>query len=323
MKQTSKLLLASLLLWGASNLHAATIPELVSVGHAGNAADANGFGSVAYEYSIGIYEVTNSQYAEFLNSVATTDGSGFYDPSMGSSSHGGIIQVETDGSYSYVVKAGFENRPVNFVSYVKGARYANWLTNGGGSGGTEAGAYEIKDNHLEITRQQAAPGVEFQYFIASEDEWYKAAFYDPTKNDGEGGYWLYATQSDTQPTAGGAFSNPNAANYGGAVGALTNGGAYFNSSSYFGTYDQEGNVSEILDTIWNGGWVRRGSAYTNSLTGSGFRTHDEDGTASRSIGFRIVMVPTQIPEPSMVLLLGVGMVGGVLWKVSGRKAAGK
>ena len=37
------------------------------------------------------------------------------------------------------------------------------------------------------------------YFIPSENEYYKAAYYDPTLNGGAGGYWLYPTKSNTTP----------------------------------------------------------------------------------------------------------------------------
>jgi hypothetical protein len=43
------------------------------VGNAGNANDpATGFGAVAYNYNIGTYDVTNSQYVEFLNAKDPT-----------------------------------------------------------------------------------------------------------------------------------------------------------------------------------------------------------------------------------------------------------
>ena len=51
--------------------------ETVPVGDPGNAADTRyetpGYGSVAYTYNIGKYEVTAGQYCEFLNKVAATD----------------------------------------------------------------------------------------------------------------------------------------------------------------------------------------------------------------------------------------------------------
>ncbi len=47
--------------------------ETVPVGNVGNAPDTTGFGAVGYNYNIGRYEVTNSQYASFLNAVAAAD----------------------------------------------------------------------------------------------------------------------------------------------------------------------------------------------------------------------------------------------------------
>ena len=48
--------------------------ETVQIGHVGNAADpSTGYGAVNYAYSIGKHEVTNAQYADFLNAVVALD----------------------------------------------------------------------------------------------------------------------------------------------------------------------------------------------------------------------------------------------------------
>jgi len=54
-------------------------------------------------------------------------------------------------------------------------RFVNWLENGqpADGSGTESGVYTIGSGVNE-TRAAAA-----SYFIPSEDEWYKAAYYDP------------------------------------------------------------------------------------------------------------------------------------------------
>jgi formylglycine-generating enzyme required for sulfatase activity len=81
--------------------------EWVTVGDPGNPADTDPStyrcgpsmdqpcGAVAYTYRISKYEITNVQYAEFLNAVAATDTYGLYNASMGSPEYfyfGGITQ---------------------------------------------------------------------------------------------------------------------------------------------------------------------------------------------------------------------------------------
>jgi formylglycine-generating enzyme len=59
-------------------------------------------------------------------------------------SNGGISLVSGNASGSkYVVKAGFADELVNYVSFWDALRSANWLNNGQGSGDTETGAYTI------------------------------------------------------------------------------------------------------------------------------------------------------------------------------------
>src|SRR5262245_22856476 len=65
------------------------------------------FGGVDYTYSIGTYEVTNAQYAEFLNAKAASDSSGLYPP--GTVEFNGITRTGVDGSYTYSVVPGNEN----------------------------------------------------------------------------------------------------------------------------------------------------------------------------------------------------------------------
>ena len=71
--------------------------EMVPVGNAGNPADTSTYGAVSYPYSIGKYEVTNAQYAQFLNAVAVTDPNALYNTSMGSNVRGGITALRGVG----------------------------------------------------------------------------------------------------------------------------------------------------------------------------------------------------------------------------------
>src|SRR5262245_20113133 len=86
--------------------------DWVAVGNPGNAADTTGYGSVASAYQISKYEITNAQYAEFLNAVADTDPNGLYNANMASGT-GGIIQLGVSGLYNYLLVPGREERPVN------------------------------------------------------------------------------------------------------------------------------------------------------------------------------------------------------------------
>ena len=108
-----------------------------------NAADSTGYGAVGYVYQMGKYEVTNSQYCEFLNAKAVTDTYGLYNTSMSSDARGGINRSGSSGSYTYAVKSGYENMPVTYVCWYDAIRFANWLQNGQGSGSTETGTYTI------------------------------------------------------------------------------------------------------------------------------------------------------------------------------------
>jgi hypothetical protein len=159
--------------------------DWVTVGDPGNAADVTGFGSVADTYLIGKYEVTNAEYAEFLNAVAYDDANDLYNSSMGDPSgvgHGGIRRSGSAGSYSYSTIAGRDSMPVNHVSFYDALRFANWLHNGQpiglqGASTTEDGAYTmIVEDYLSGIVIVRNPGA--TVFLPSEDEWYKAAYYD-------------------------------------------------------------------------------------------------------------------------------------------------
>jgi formylglycine-generating enzyme len=290
-KNSSFLLAAGLL--AASSASASVIINTVLVGDAGNANDtANPYGGVSYAYHIGTYEVTNSQYAAFLNAKATTDTHSLYNSDMGSNAYGGINRAGSSGSYTYSVKSGFENKPVNYVSFWDAARFSNWLTNGGGSGGdTETGMYNLNGTtnptNNTVTRQLDFSSGQNGVAIASENEWYKAAYYD-----GNGGYTLYPTQSNSITTAD--------ANYDNSWGTVTDVGAYAGASSHYGTFDQGGNVwewnDEILSTSSRG--LRGGSFSSNDyFLQSSLRNLFDPTSEGSLIGFRVSSL-APIPEPS-------------------------
>jgi len=130
--------------------------EWVYVGDPGNPGDviSNCYfpdcGSVPYEFAISKYEVTNAQYAAFLNAV---DASGsntleLYSADMGADALVGGIRLDTGNpaGAKYSVKAGFANKPVVYVSLYDTLRFVNWLNNGQGTSSTETGAYTLLGN---------------------------------------------------------------------------------------------------------------------------------------------------------------------------------
>ena len=270
------------------------------VGDIGNTADSTTYGAVNYGYHVGTYEVTNSQYVSFLNATASTDTHGLYHTDMNSSSFGGISQTGSSGSFSYSVKTDMGEKAVNHVSFWDAARFTNWLTNGQETGAqddstTESGVYNLggvtsptNDTVTRNTGAWDAGGVA----VASEDEWYKAAYYDPTLNGGAGGYWDYAHQSDSITTAD--------ANYAGSVETLTDVGTYSDDASYYGTFDQGGNVWEWNEAIVSSA-VRgvRGGAFDtgDTLLQSSSRQNLNPDVALDFLGFRVSSL-APIPEPS-------------------------
>src|SRR5262249_4779098 len=106
-------------------------PADTNSSHIGNAnlcGTTNPCGVVPYGYSIGTYEVTNAQYAEFLNAKAVADPLGLYDYQMGvlDPTHygwGGITRSGSDGSYTYSTISGRADMPVNYVSFYNALRF--------------------------------------------------------------------------------------------------------------------------------------------------------------------------------------------------------
>jgi sulfatase modifying factor 1 len=327
--------------------------DWVTVGDPGNAPDTQvmtkgpvadfttGYGAVDYTYRIAKQQVTNTQYVAFLNAVdpAGTNLLRVYDARMttnnlGAAYTGGIDFNATAGDGAkYSVKSGQANYPATWINWVSGARFVNWLANGQGAGATETGVYDMS----LMTGQFAPPpprAADAPIFIPSENEWYKAAYYDPTK-DGTGGYWQYGTRSDAGPASLPPPGTPNSANLGSGTGSggvantlattgaafdstviyLTDVGAYSSAASYYGVSDLDGLVYDWTEAtrtsfgnelpIYRGGSWRYGETYT----GASYRnTYSGAGAASYAwYGLRVASLPAG-PSADIVIDVASGTV---------------
>lgn len=321
--------IAAMVLIGNSPLNAAVTFDWAVIGNPGNTADLEtGHGAVADVFSMATTEVTTAQYVEFLNAVAADDIHGLYSSDMTTSvRYKGILRVSGDNGWEYSINEGedgpWADRPVLFVNWYDTLRFVNWLQNGQqqNASTTEYGVYDmsLQDTDPEtIVRNGDA-----DYWLPNEDEWYKAAYYDPST----GQYYDYATGTDTLPDRTAPDDDEgNSANYydGTYIDTYrtTEVGAYTLSASPYGTYDQTGNVWEWLETLDDSRRVYRGgswSNYSSEMMAGSSRTNDPDNDRN-NLGFRVASSYTgvegdAVPEPASVGLVLLSIGGLVMRRV--------
>jgi hypothetical protein len=157
--------------------------EFVEIGSPGNrgANDAEvpllsggrlaGVGAVEHRYRISILEVTNTQYAEFVNAYAPYwDGN----PNSGALTGFGVYgTLQSDGSWFYQPEPG-EARYAAQISRRMAARFVNWLHNDKQTdrASFENGAYDTStfgdDGSVYSDQSEHNPGA--KYWIPSYDE---------------------------------------------------------------------------------------------------------------------------------------------------------
>jgi formylglycine-generating enzyme required for sulfatase activity len=309
--------------------------QFVPVGAIGNAPDpATGslYGSVGYTYDVGKYDVTVGQYCQFLNAVAATDTYGLYDSNMGTDyATVGITQSGSPGSYTYSVSypasawnpyvaynsslypsalAAANDAPVFDVSWGDAARFANWLQNGQpanlgeAAGSTETGAYSLGGATSQHALMAIGRNAGATDFIPSENEWYKAAYFNPSNST----YWTYPTPSNSAPSNVLSATGTNNANFynGGytdPTNDLTPVGAFAGSPGPFGTYDMGGDLFQWNEADYDNGNLYRGLRgggwfITSSFVESSGRYYYGSPTGEYYYGgFRVASVPTGWVHP--------------------------
>jgi formylglycine-generating enzyme required for sulfatase activity len=314
----NRFLLATCLFWTGSSNRAAADSfgsgdnkfdiEFVTIGNPGNAPDTiispNPGGSVPYTYRMGKFEISEQM----------------------------IDKANAEGGLGIFKNIRSADKPATEMSWNAAARFVNWLNTSTGS--VPAYKFAIQPGEVDY---DANANIELwttgdagfdpsnlyrnrlaRYFLPSADEWYKAAYYDPTS----GVYFDYPTGSDSAPTA---VASGTAA--GTAVFAQ-----YFHDAepaditlagglSPYGTMGQGGNVyeweeTELYDLVNDDSSSARGSrggSYDEGPDGllSSSRRPRDPTDELYNLGFRVASVA--VPEPSTLLLLLFGSLA-VLWR---------
>lgn len=269
------------------------------------------FGSVSNPFLIQQTEVTNADWTDFLNAVATvSDPAGLWNPSMDNPSAcyqpgiidvcGGISRNGVPGAWSYTTIPGRELHPVNLISWYDMLRFTNWLHNGRpvglqGPSTTETGAYAFTGVTAVGPREPDA-----RVFLPTENEWYAAAYWNPT------GHWEHTPTMTPAVVGAPPVELPGVGNCDLAVNQLTDAGSYPLATSGSGALDMAGNVYELFEDNSDGTARTRGGSWGKFcfLSYADRRTTLPQTSEILSYGFRVA---APLPEPSSGSLLLTGL----------------
>ena len=291
--------------------------EFVTIGNPGNAADTRStsrpisatLGSVGYTYGIGKFEVSEDMITKYNANFGTANGL--------------VITKDTRDS----------NKPATSVSWNEAARFVNWLNTS--TGGFAAYKYTTNGVNDDIALWTASDTLDYDasnpyrskratYVLPSYNEWYKAAYYNPTNST----YYNFANGSDTAPTAVASGTGNNTAVYNQSFSQgpadVTNAGGL----SPYGVMGLGGNVfewEESSDNLLNSSGsssrgIRGGDWYFSSyFLSSSSRDFLEFPTFVATYnGFRVASLsssaPPAVPEPSMMVIGTLFGLGGLMAK---------
>lgn len=276
--------------------------NFVPITSAGNSPDSNTSswyssptGSVGYAYYMGKYEISRSM-VEKVNS----------DGALG-------ITLQDMSSYG----GNGANKPATGIGWYEAALFTNWLNTSQGY----APAYNFASGSFALWTPSDAGynssnrfrNTLARYVLPTRDEWYKAAFYNPSTStysyapDGTN-YMPKAVASGTDPNT--AVWNNNSRGPGGPADITLAGGL-----SPFGVMGLGGNAQEwsesfalgvdannpsSLRSVWGGSWDSARITSLDELSGM-------PSSELYNTGFRIVAL--SIPEPSSFSLVLIGMAG--------------
>jgi hypothetical protein len=267
--------------------------DFVDIGNTDNAADTTGYGAVPYEYRASIYEISK------------------YD----------IVDATASGMANVSSGPWGGNQPAATIQWYEAAAFVNFLNTSTGN----TAAYDLtfidsvqrwSMNLWSSEQAWTAGGTNLYrnknafYFLPSENEWYKAAYYNAAGTN----YFLYPTGSDAPPAAVASGTNAGSAVFLGdaSVPAIVDSAG---GLSPYGTMGQGGNVYEWTESAFDGSnsAAFEARAFRGGSWGgvaSVLRSSSRDGSGPTGeydyVGFRVASVPE--PSTYALLLLGAGAV---------------
>jgi formylglycine-generating enzyme required for sulfatase activity len=269
--------------------------DFVNIGNAGNAADTTTYGAVPYEYRASIYEISQND----------------------------ITKATASGMANVTAGAWSNNQPAANISWYEAAAFVNFLNTNSGKTAAYNLTFTTNWSMALWSSEQAwtAGGTNLYrnkdafYFLPSENEWYKAAYYNAAGTN----YFVYPTGSDTAPTAVASGTNSGTAVYAQLFEQGPSGVDVAGGLSPYGTMGQGGNVWEWNESALDG--TNKSASEFRAIRG-GYWNDPEVRLRSSSrfgavptdefdaVGFRVASVP----EPSTYALLLIAGAGWLLWK---------
>ena len=251
--------------------------------------------------------------------------------SLAAPSYAGIVTFGSDGNTfnaSQALQITKDTRgtakPATSVSWNEAARFVNWLNTSTGHQAAYkfADGSAVNDNIQLWTSGEAGYDVNnkyrnglAKYVLPSYNEWYNAAYYNPTNST----YYDFPNGSDTRPTAVTGGTGPNTAVYTQSGEASPTGPADVDQAgglSPYGVMGLGGNAREWQESSFD---LANSSVSSSRGSRGGSWLFAPGNLSSRNlpnndpsfefylIGFRVAMVQP-VPEPSMMV---IGMVFGL------------
>jgi formylglycine-generating enzyme required for sulfatase activity len=285
--------------------------DFVTIGNANNAADTTGSpnpaGAVGYEYGLGKFEVSEDMITK-------------YNANFGTANSLEITQ-DTRGTA----------KPATSVSWNEAARFVNWLnTSTGGFAAYNFTTGGVNDDIAVWTSVDSADydaanpyrSKRATYVLPSYNEWYKAAYYNPTNST----YYDYANGSNTAPTAVASGTTAGTAVYDGQsmgpadvdqAGGLSPYGVMGLGGN---VYEWEESSGDLANSTGSSSRGFRGGVWSFGSSGlsSSTRFNGNPSLEVNDIGFRVASLssdaPPAVPEPSMMVIGTLFGLGGLMAK---------